>query len=576
MFYSQDVMQDYGRLSGRHTALETALVSTPLFREHSLHLYRQDIFFLSPSWERIDYLIVKEHVPVLKFILSPWRPKDSDWYTPGTKDEPPLLVVCTKKPRLQDLVDDVTTHLEPLLKSRSRPYWKCDTYMPVPPEHHGDMARLHMIMKQEDYIWARTPYGASLGLIDGYMVTKRGKPCHTFFIQPWRWKELYVAINWSQTCWDEPETGISLAQRMEKARQGLPLSNTRMIEEIRAFGAMPMADYMASDADSFELLRQQFGEMATFQEAADRVFEFCKGRSDRYDCMEPIAALCIPLINVREEKAPVNQAAKTVQELMRRPFSSVLTGAAMAARQPCLLRNIKFIRDMLRNIFFDMKEDKLLATTCWKAFYEAAKSDEEDFEESSCNSADLFFYLIVEPFAMLNRAAVYPCPEPMERDNNMDKNISKDVIENALKGKMPDSFAHAIADILCGQTVQPIMDYVLQPAASEEKARYGRSRYEIFNSERLLIDLPAKLFCYPWMQDRQEKKLGRYTSLDFYNLNTRDATRQACEVLILAEALRTAYGPDNLPELVEEHVFSQPLYAAFRSIAEPLLIQYIY
>lgn len=567
MFYPQDVMQDYSRPSGRHTALETALVSTPLFRDHRLRLYRQDIFFLNPGWERIDYLIVKDHVPVLKLILSPWRPKNGDWYTPGNKDELPLLVVCTKKPSVQDMVNDVITHLEPLLKSCSRRCWG-STYMPVPPEHHEDMARLHMIMKQEDYIWVRTPYGASLGLIDGYMVTKRGKPCHTFFIQPWRWKELYVTINWSQTCWDEPETGISLAQRLEKARQGLPLSNARMIEEIRAFGAMPMADYMASDPEAAEELRQQFGETATFQEAADRVFEFCKGRNDRHDCMEFIAALCIPLINVREGKAPVNQAAKTVQELMRHSFPSVLKGAAMAARQPCLLRNIKFIRNMLGN--------KLLATTCWKAFYEAVKSDKEDFEESSCNSADLLFYLIVEPFAMLNRAAVYPCPEPMKRDNNMNKNISKDVIENALKGKMPDSFAHAIADILCGQTVQPIMDYVLQPAASEEKARYGRSRYEIFNSERLLIDLPAKLFCYPWMQDRQEKKLGRYASLDFYNLNTRDATRQACEVLILAEALRTAYGPDDLPKLVEEHVFSQPLYAAFRSIAEPLLIQYIY
>lgn len=401
MFYPQDIMQDYGRLSGRHTALEAALASTPLFRSRRLRLYRQDIF-LNPNRERIDYLVVKDHVPVLKLILSPWRTKDGRWYMPGTEDEPPLLVVYTKKPCLQDLVDDVTTHLEPLLKNPDT-YQKRDTYVPVPPEYHETMARLHMIQKQEDHIWAPTGYGDWLGLMDGYIAWDGGKPCHTFFIPSERRDELYSAINWNQTCWEEPEheSGISLQQRLDKLRQGLPLNNASAIEMVRVFGAMPMADYMASDPETAEELSRRFGETATFQEAADKIFQFYTSPNDCYDRMEFVAALVLPLFNIHEGKAPVNQATEPVQEFLHQPFPSVLMGAAMAATQPRLVWNTKLIQDMLKRGSPYEKADKLLTTPCWKVL----RSMNTHSEENSEASIDIIVRLIVEPFALLHRAA---------------------------------------------------------------------------------------------------------------------------------------------------------------------------
>ena len=192
MLSADDFLQAYSRLPDYNNAFETLFVSSPLFREHRLQLHCQLIDFICSSWMEIEYLIVKDHVPVLKFVLTEFRPDDDIWYTPGTVDSPPELLVYTKKRSPQEQVNDVAACLEPLLQRSHQPCQERDPYVPVPQEYREAMARLYMIRirRNTDSIWSPTLYGASLGLIDGYLVTDQGEPCHTFFIPLERKAEL--------------------------------------------------------------------------------------------------------------------------------------------------------------------------------------------------------------------------------------------------------------------------------------------------------------------------------------------------------------------------------------------------
>lgn len=75
-------------------------------------------------------------------------------------------------------------------------------------------------------------------------------------------------------------------------------------------------------------------------------------------------------------------------------------GAAMAAGQPRLVWNTHLIQDILKCDIPDKKADKLLTTPCWKVL----RSMHTDSEEDSESAIDMLVRLIVEPFALLNRA----------------------------------------------------------------------------------------------------------------------------------------------------------------------------
>ena len=385
----------YGELPGLYTAGEAALVSSPLFRIHRLRLYRQYVCFINRHMQ-IQYMIVKSHIPVLVFRTGLFRNNNGHpTYSPGTADQPPICLIYYKN-MMQGQMNEVLTRLEPLLKRSNRLYRKRCDYVPVPPEHHETMARLHMIEKQTDHIWFPTVYGDSLGLIDGYMTSAIGKPCHTFLIPPERVEGLYKAMTWDQTCREEPKAVMSLEQRLKQIRQGLPSNNASAVSSVKAFGAVPLADYMALYPDEAETLRQQFGEISTYQEAADRVCQVCL-KSDSPDqasnSRDLIASLILPLID-SDKMPPDNRAAQPAQKLMQQPFPSLLMGAAMDAGQPCLLQNTRLIL----NDIFAGEADKL-QTSC-KALIRHSGFRERSIEEK----CDMLFRLFVEPFALMNQS----------------------------------------------------------------------------------------------------------------------------------------------------------------------------
>ena len=450
MLRTKNFLQAYGKLpsdNGRvhmtkSVMFEDALVSSPLFREHRLSLRRQLIYFIGDaSWMEIEYLIVKDHIPILKLQVSAFRLTygdrsiDGNLYVPGTADNPSWLVIYTKGKSLQDQVDDVTACLEPLLKSFDQPYRKRDTHVPVPQEYREAMARMCMIRMQTDRIWSPTLYGASLGLIDGDQIQDDGQPCHTFFIPLERKAELDRALAWPGACREEESQAVlSLEQRLKKARQGLPSSNASAIAPVRAFGALRLADCLAPFPKYAEKLRQRFGELGTFQEAADRIFQVCVSGDMSHpamkDCMDLMLDLMVPILDTCTMKdinlgflnlgKPIKPARpssdihviETINTLMRLPFPSLLMGAAMASGQPGLLQNTQFILDDV----LEGQADKL-QTSCWTLANYPLRT--HILTHSATNpekqqNFNMLFHLFIQPFALLNRSAALQPEEQSE------------------------------------------------------------------------------------------------------------------------------------------------------------------
>lgn len=395
----------YRGLPCLYTAGEFALASSPLFREHRLRLYRQQTSLINRSDRQYiteSYLIVKGRTPVMRLQtdfnhIPSFKERDKpgflDHSEPG---QPPVYLIPALAMR-DGWVHGPLSALESLLQEPGAPDWPDCTYIQLPVAIHHAMVDLCMIRMTQapliDHIWLSTDYGASLGLTDGYMIRDDGQLYHTLFIPAERRMELYRALIWPRTRWEGSQSIMSLEQRLEKTRQGLLCSNAIAVDLVRAFGATPLADYMASYPEYFEELRQKFGEMATFQEAADRVFQFCMVYHTPEDCGEYIACLLLPLLSIYDGSAPVNQATQPVQKLLHHLFPSLLMGAAMAAGQPCLLRNTQLILNGL----LEGKADKL-QTTCWTLFRTCGPDER----------IVLLFRLFIEPFALLNQA-LKPC-----------------------------------------------------------------------------------------------------------------------------------------------------------------------
>ena len=384
----------YRGLPNIYTAGELALVSSPLFREHGLRLYRKRTSLILNWFLCVSYLIVKDHTPVLE--LRTDCDPDHIFFRGSRPGQLPICPIYDRDMK-DGRVDKVLAQLEPLLQEPCTPSWPDCTYIPVSPTVHNTMAGLHMIREQNGGIWLPTDYGNSLGLIDGYMIQDDGQPCHTLFIPSERTEELDRARAWPRACREEePQAVMPLEQRLKKARQGLPSSNAAAIELVRAFGAIPFADYTASYLDGAEELRAQFGEIATFQEAADKIYQFCMERHHPGDCGEYIACLIYPLVLIFDGTAPVNQATKPAQELLRLPFPSLLMGAAMASGQPCLLRNTQLLLDDV----LDGNADNL-QTTCRDLIHKICDCGKDA-------GTALLLRLFVEPFALLNQSLNVP------------------------------------------------------------------------------------------------------------------------------------------------------------------------
>lgn len=421
------------------TAGEIALVSSQLFRSHQLRLYHLSGREQKPS----KYLVASRNAPVLIINLTYNRVQwgggceGQPWYIGGSPLILPMIWIPQENMKLGQ-VDDVLSYLEEMLEKNWGDYcgyefgldvrkpwdlycdYPCDFYckkcpassakrslfqpvcdsIPIHEELHDTLAKLRMIRQQADHTWRPTVYGASLGLIDGYLDTGKDDPCHTFFFLPGCESRLQEAVDWIHTRGKYAPDSLTLAQRLILASQGLPGNYASTIELVRAFGAMPMADYMAASPDMAEKLRRQFGEMATYQEAADRLYRFCLAsdgsKANNKYCEELIVNLVLPIF----EASP-----QPVQEFLRKPFPTVLMGTAMVSGQPCLLWNTEDILDKALDGNTD-KRPTSCQTLLEEMLWYCADADGEIMDDNvTGKNYAVVFRLLVEPFALMNQAA---------------------------------------------------------------------------------------------------------------------------------------------------------------------------
>lgn len=285
------------------TAGELALVSSKLFQDHSLRLYR----YICVNNESVEYMVVAEQASILGIKLV--NNENTTLFRAGSAAGLPICQFPREHMRT-GMVGKLLSVLSNLLNGPPQVRLPFPDVHLISVEQHAKMAKLHMIHRQEDYIWEPTPYGLSLGVIDGYVDRGDGRPCHTFFVLPRYKSKLDIAMSWVQLPPAPFRSQLSWDQTLKRACRGLPRSDSHAASVVRDFASLPLSDYMASNEKELEVLRREFGELSTYQEAADHIFRLCmncdKTQTAQNRCIDLIFALSLPVFQaLNTTKRPV-------------------------------------------------------------------------------------------------------------------------------------------------------------------------------------------------------------------------------------------------------------------------------
>lgn len=160
--------------------------------------------------------------------------------------------------------------------------------------------------------------------------------------------------------------------------------------------------------------------------------------------------------------------------------------------------------------------------------------------------------------------------------------IKKDDILAAMAGKIDAADAERVADILCRAnaslgTVSVVDDdTAFEPDdGAPEKPEMIAPCIPAVNTRPDMIALPTRLFNGGWFRNDIRARFNKGSSSSFFAA-MHDLGTAACEPVYLASVLRQAYGPADLPVLMDDAVFSQPAYAPFKRDVEPILQKYFY
>ena len=165
--------------------------------------------------------------------------------------------------------------------------------------------------------------------------------------------------------------------------------------------------------------------------------------------------------------------------------------------------------------------------------------------------------------------------------------IDKDKIVEALAGKISDEDAERIAGVLCAPVEQAAVldgeanaayeDGSEDSAQMTEEERAEKFVAGVFSGQPpMLVQLPARLFHAPCFSSYMRTRLGPDEANHVAAVLSDAQGAPVREVLVLAFALREAYGWQELDALVESAVFSRPEYAACKDVAVPLLERCMY
>ena len=272
---------------------ELALAASEPFSRCRLQMYHQ----ISICGQNLDYLITKGKTLLLAINLTckPYA---------AYAESSPLGIPVVSLPVYdmeQALVQDVVNFLEPLVH-RDGPTF-AESIDPIPEEYYGKMAQLSMTQQQDGGLLMPTAYGSGIGIIRGYLPPDAdGNPCPALFILPSYKADLDKALAWADQIPMCSSKGLSWAQAVLQAKQGLPLDDSYAVSIVQDLASIPLAEYMASYPDELKLLRSRLtlDDSTAYQDAAHKIFQFCTdpARSGVFDqdCIALTYAFATPII----------------------------------------------------------------------------------------------------------------------------------------------------------------------------------------------------------------------------------------------------------------------------------------
>lgn len=295
-------------LLGTKAAGEIVLAASEPFRRYHLQMYRE----ISMASTNVDYLVTKGEIPVLAIKLMEWigGPECEDYRNQWKLDFP--LVLYPLKNMENGLMEEIISGLTDLLED---PYAEDGAAVfpegidPIPRKHHSEMVRMGMIRLRHNRFWEPTRYGHSLGVVDGYLPAVSGKGYrHTLFILPQHKDRLAQALAWAKKSAAPSKTPLSWEQSRQLALQGLPRFEENGMRVVQDFASMPLAEFHTYQQKDWAVLGRELKltHQATYQEAAERVFQFCMNSDGTFDyeerCMDLIFALTVPILTALSPK----------------------------------------------------------------------------------------------------------------------------------------------------------------------------------------------------------------------------------------------------------------------------------
>lgn len=289
-------------LLGTKAAGEIVLAASEPFHQYHLQMYRK----ISMAGTNVDYLITKGEIPVLAIkLMERISGPECENYRNQWKINLPLVLYPLKNME-NGLMEEIISGLTNLLED---PYAEDGAVVfpegidPIPRKHHSEMARMGMIQLRHNRFWEPTRYGRSLGIVDGYLpaVSKKGYR-HTLFILSQHKDRLAQALAWPEKSAAPSRTPLSWEQSRQLALQGLPRFEENGMRVVQDFASMPLAEFHTYQQKDWAVLDRELNltHQATYQEAAERVFQFCLNSDGTFDyeerCKDLIFALTAPIL----------------------------------------------------------------------------------------------------------------------------------------------------------------------------------------------------------------------------------------------------------------------------------------
>lgn len=135
----------------------------------------------------------------------------------------------------------------------------------------------------------------------------------------------------------------------------------------------------------------------------------------------------------------------------------------------------------------------------------------------------------------------------------------------------------AVIAVLCG-TAAPVqvIDDGLPEYDDGTRALTPEEQFvqDVFNPPKPMVHVPSDAMDAPFVRKRLTDVSGNRGRNRLIAELSGPRNAPVREALALAIILREAYGPAGLWQLVEDHIFDKPEYAAARQDAEPLIRKY--